>query len=136
MRIAVDANLLLRAVVRDDPAQARTAIRELTASAGVVLPIVALCEFAWVLRSSYGFPRETVAAKIREVTRIGGVICDQAAVDAGLKLMEVGGDFADGVVAHMGEREGAEVFVSFDRKAVRHLLNAGLSARLAGKPNP
>ena len=42
-----------------------------------------------------------------------------------------GGDFADGVIAHEGEWLGAEVFVSFDRRAIRRLEAQGRAAMMA-----
>ncbi len=55
---------------------------------------------------------------------------DLPAVEAGLELLEAGGDFADGVIAHEGDWLGAEEFVSFDRQAVRLLKSQGKRARL------
>jgi len=39
---------------------------------------------------------------------------NRPAAEAGLALLEAGGDFADGVIAHEGRWLGAEAFVSFD----------------------
>jgi len=47
-----------------------------------------------------------------------------------LALLEAGGDFADGVIAYEGSWLGAETFVSFDKKAVKLMLNQGKRARL------
>ena len=46
------------------------------------------------------------------------------------KILEAGGDFADGVIAFEGEWLGGDVFVSFDKKAVALLEKQGISARL------
>ena len=48
----------------------------------------------------------------------------------GLAIFTGGGDFADGVIAYSGESSGADIFVSFDKKAVSLLLEHGRSARL------
>jgi hypothetical protein len=62
---------------------------------------------------------------------IGIAACDQsAAAEAGLALLDAGGDFADGVTAHEGGWLGADTFVSFDRKAVTLMEAQGKSARL------
>ncbi len=55
---------------------------------------------------------------------------DLPAVEAGLELLEAGGDFADGVIAHEGDWLGADEFVSFDRQAVKLLKSQGKRARL------
>jgi predicted nucleic-acid-binding protein len=44
--------------------------------------------------------------------------------------MEMGGDFADGIIAYEGNLLGAEELVSFDRQAVSILLSQGKAARL------
>jgi predicted nucleic-acid-binding protein len=50
--------------------------------------------------------------------------------EAGLALLDAGGDFADGVIAHEGYWLGAETFVSFDKKAVKLVEASGGMARL------
>ncbi|WP_265289136.1 PIN domain-containing protein [Verminephrobacter eiseniae] len=45
-------------------------------------------------------------------------------------MLEAGGDFADGVIAHEGHWLGGESFVSFDKKAAALLTAQGRSARL------
>ena len=58
------------------------------------------------------------------------VVVNQPAVEAGLALLDKGGDFADGVIAYEGEWLGADEFVSFDKKAVSLLKAQGKRARL------
>ncbi|MDP2370940.1 MAG: hypothetical protein Q8M25_22280 [Rhodoferax sp.] len=55
---------------------------------------------------------------------------NRPAVEAGLLMLEAGGDFADGAIAYEGRWLGGETFVSFDRKAVSLLMAQGQSARL------
>ncbi len=55
---------------------------------------------------------------------------DSAAIEAGLEILDKGGDFADGVMAYEGEWLGAEEFVSFDKQAVAMLKAQGKRARL------
>jgi len=57
-------------------------------------------------------------------------VLDRAAVEAGLKAMESGADFADGVIDYEGRWLGGEVFVSFDKKAVTAVSGQGHKARL------
>jgi len=58
------------------------------------------------------------------------VVMNRPAVEAGLSVMEMGGDFADGIIAYEGNLLGAEELVSFDRQAVSILLSQGKAARL------
>lgn len=58
------------------------------------------------------------------------VEANRPAIEAGLDVLEEGGDFADGVIAYEGAWLGAEEFLSFDKKAVSLLQSQGKRARL------
>lgn len=75
-------------------------------------------------------PKEDVAVAIRALLDAGNVVMNRPAVEAGLALLEAGGDFADGIMAHEGKWLGGETFVSFDKKAVTLLSNQGEAAQL------
>jgi predicted nucleic-acid-binding protein len=130
MRVAVDTNVLVRAVVRDDRAQAEIAAKWLRSSSLLVVALSALCELVWVLRRVYRFKPAEVADTIRSLTSAANVETNRPAVEAGLVMLDAGGDFADGVIAYEGRWLGAETFVSFDKKAVEMLVNQGEAARL------
>ncbi len=87
-----------------------------------------LCEFAWVLQSRYKVARVDLARAIRGILDMRNAIANRPTMDAGLSVLEAGGDFADGVIAFDGRWFGAETFVSFDRKAVNLLSASGISA--------
>ena len=57
-------------------------------------------------------------------------MANRPAAQAGLALLEAGGDFADGVIAWDGSFLGGETFVSFDKKAVALLTKQGHAAQL------
>ena len=130
MKVAVDTNVLVRAVVGDDPAQASIAAKVLTDAELIAVALPCLCEFVWVLRRVYNFTVADVAAAIRALIAAANVEVDRPAVEVGLSLLEVGGDFADGIIACEGNWLGGETFVSFDKKAVALLSAQGQSARL------
>lgn len=130
MKIAIDTNVLVRAAVRDDPAQADAATRLMDRAKMVALAPPALCEFAWVLRSVYGFRAAEIGKAIRTLLAAENVETNRPAVEAGLAMLNAGGDFADGVIAYEGRWLGAETFVSFDKEAVERLRAQGVSVRL------
>ncbi len=130
MKIIADTNVLLRAVLPDDEAQRGTAIEMLKAAEVVAVSVHALCEFAWVLARRYDAPRSAIAASIRRLVDTHNVMVDRPAVEAGLSLLDAGGDFADGVIAHEGQWLGGETFVSFDKTAVKLLGVQGWDAQL------
>ena len=129
MRVAVDTNVLVRAVVRDDRAQAEVAAKWLRNSSLLVVALSALCELVWVLCRVYGFKAAEVADTIRSLTSADNVETNRPAVEAGLAMLDAGGDFSDGVIAYEGRWLGAETFVSFDKKAVEMLIKMGSEAR-------
>ena len=130
MKIVADTNVLLRAAVRDDPTQTQPAANALRTADLVAIPVAALCEFVWVMRSGYKRPTAEVAHSIRALIESQNVVTNRMAVEAGLELLDQGGDFADGAIAYEGRWLGAEEFVSFDKQAVSLLKQQGKRARL------
>ena len=130
VKITADTNLLVRALTEDDPRQGRLAQAELAAADLVALTLPALCELVWVLARGYGISAAEISLAIRQLIDSANVTTDRAAVEAGLALLDDGGDFADGVIAYQGRWLGAEAFVSFDRKAVTLMEASGVPARL------
>lgn len=130
MNITVDTNVLLRAVVGDDADQQRLAVQTLESAERVAVTSQSLCEFAWVLARGYRVSRDDIAAAVRRLLDMGNIAVDRAAAEAGLAVLEAGGDFADGVIAHDGQWLGGETFVSFDIQAVRLLDRAGVKTHL------
>ena len=130
MKITVDTNVLIRAVVRDHEKQAIAADRILKSAEIIAVTLPCLCEFVWVLRRLYEFDREDIAAAIRALADTENVTLNRPAVQAGLAILNAGGDFADGLIAYEGNWLGAETFVSFDKRAVNLLETSGKSAHL------
>mgnify|MGYP003599186713 FL=1 len=130
MKVAVDTNVLVRAVVRDDPAQADVAAAVLTDAELIAVALPCLCEIVWVLLRVYGFQQADAASAIRALLAAANVEVNRPAVEAGLLVLDAGGDFADGVIAYEGNWLGGETFVSFDKKAVALLTAQGQSTRL------
>ena len=73
---------------------------------------------------------EAIAASIRGLIGSENVVVNQPALDAGLSVLDTGGDFADGVIAFDGRWLGAETFVSFGRKAVELIEGPGTATVL------
>ena len=130
MKVAVDTNVLVRAVMRDDAAQASIAAKVLSDAEVIAAALPCLCEFVWVLRRVYNFQPSDVATAIRALLAAANVKVNRPAVEVGLSVLEAGGDFADGIIAYEGNWLGGETFVSFDKKAVALLSAQAQSARL------
>ena len=130
MKITADTNVLLRLVVGDDEAQQQVALETLESAEVVALGAHSLCEFVWVLDRGYKTARGEIASVIRHVLEMHNVVVNRPAVESGLRMLETGGDFADGVIVYDGSWLGGETFVSFDKKAVSLVSQQGRQARL------
>ena len=130
MKIAPDTNVLVRLVTADDASQTVAAASAIRKAEVVAVSLSSLCELAWVLRTSYSARGSDIATAIRLLTSIGNVACDRHAIEAGLSILDAGGDFADGVIAHEGRMLGGHTFVSFDKQAIKLLMAEGRRAEL------
>jgi predicted nucleic-acid-binding protein len=128
MRITADTNVLVRAITGDHARQSKAAQMALKKADAVALAIPALCELVWVLSQGYNIPPRDVAEAIRRLMNGANVVVNRPAAEAGLALLDAGGDFADGVIAYEGNWLGADAFVSFDKKAVKLMKAKGGSA--------
>lgn len=125
MNITVDTHVLLRAVLQDDAKQAKIAADALKKATLIAIPTPCLCEFAWVLMRGANKTKEQTASAIRALADIHKVQMNRPAVEAGLEVLEAGGDFADGVIAYEGAWLGGETFLSFDRQVIALLKKQG-----------
>ena len=130
--IIADTNVLLRIIVDNDPKQRPLALAAMASAETVAISLSALCEMVWVMERSYRVAKPDVAAAIRFFAEMSNVVLNRPALEAGLRLLDAGGDFADGVIAFDGQWLGGETFVSFDRKAVKLLQGLGEAAVLLG----
>ena len=130
MKITPDTNVLVRAAVDDDSEQAREARKCLLDAETIVLTLPALCEFVWVLRTVYRADKTTIAQALKALVEAENAVVDDRAVALGLHILQANGDFADGVIAAIGIDRGADMFISFDRQAVKLLSEAGQPATL------
>ena len=115
----------------DDERQTEIALAELANAEAIVLARrLSSARLVWVLSRGYRIPLTEIAEAIERLLNSANVVVNRPAAEAGLALLNAGGDFADGVIAYEGSWLGGEVFVSFDGKAVRLLDARGEAARL------
>ncbi len=119
--IALDTNVLVRLVLRDDEAQAQRA-RELVethaeSDASLFISDVVLAEFAWVLKSRFALPGDAVAQALRAMLDNATLAWQSrpAAVEA-LRLFELGSvDFPDCLIVALAGSAGCEAVATFDQ---------------------
>ena len=111
--IAIDTNLIVRFLARDDTAQAARA-RALIDAQPILLLKTVLLEAEWVLRTSYGFDRAAIGEGLRRLMGLPGVeVEDRAAVARAFAWFDQGLDLADAL--HLASSDRAEAFATFDR---------------------
>jgi predicted nucleic-acid-binding protein len=129
MKITADTNVLVRALAEDHAEQSKAAQIALSKADMVVLTMPMLCELVWVFRS-YRIQSSDIAETLRGLLDGANIVVNRPAAEAGLVMLDAGGDFADGVIAYEGKWLGADTFVSFDKRAVKLVEAQGGSARL------
>jgi predicted nucleic-acid-binding protein len=130
VKVSVDTSVLARAVLQDDVKQGRAAEKLLREASLIAVSLPCLCELVWILRRGAKLPKDDVAVTIRDLLNAGNVVMNRPAVEAGLSVLEAGGDFADGIIAYEGAWLRGETFVSFDRQAVELVMQQGQEAQL------
>ncbi|KEG16395.1 type II toxin-antitoxin system VapC family toxin [Bartonella bacilliformis] len=130
MKISVDTNVLVRAVLQDDKKQGKVASKILKEASLIAISLPCLCELVWILRRGAKLSKEDVAAMLRDMLTTNNIVMNRPAVEAGIAILEAGGDFADGIMAYEGNWLGGETFVSFDKQAIDLLTQKGQVAQL------
>jgi predicted nucleic-acid-binding protein len=128
VKIIADTDLLLRAILEDDPKQAAEAQMLIDRSELVAIPVPVFCEMVWTMRRLYKRSADEVVRTMEALLKVENVITDRPAVEAGIDVLRRGGDFADGVIAWQGMALGGTVLATFDRAGIRVLNEAGLLA--------
>jgi predicted nucleic-acid-binding protein len=130
VKITIDTNILIRAVVRDEEKQAEAATKLLKEAELIAVSLPCLCEFVWVLRRVYGFTQRDISGALDALLDSGNVVVNRPSVEAGMAVLNAGGDFADGLIAFEGRWLGGEIFVSLDKRAVSLIAEQGQQAEL------
>ena len=111
---AVDTNILIRLVTKDDPAQAKRA-QTLFAKHSIFIPKTVLLETAWVLQYVYDYEKHTILPALRGILGLSNVeVEDPLTVAHALEWIEGGLDFADAL--HVASSQHAQKFATFDEK--------------------
>jgi len=115
--IAIDTNILVRLLTRDNEAQFR-ASKALFAAHEILVPDSVLLEAEWVLRCAYELAPDEVCSALRKVLGLPNVQLDNAArVARAIDWHEGGLDFADAF--HLAASEGQQALKTFDRQFIR-----------------
>lgn len=116
---AIDTNVIVRLLVRDDEDQAKRAFAVIEAGE-VFVPTTVILETEWVIRRLYGFGPGQAEAALRDFSGLPGVTLENPAiVDQALDGMQGGTDFADALHLAAAVAETCTAFLTFDRRLVK-----------------
>ncbi len=114
---AIDTNVLVRALVRDDPDQAARA-EAVLGGHDIFVPVTVMLELEWVLRSRYAFAPTVIARALEGIAALGNVVLgERKAVLAAAARVAQGWDFADAL--HHALSEGCDDFATLDADLAR-----------------
>jgi predicted nucleic-acid-binding protein len=121
--MALDTNVLVRFLVRDDEKQAERVRRRLKRAEAererLWIPLLVVLETIWVLESAYDKTRSDILEAIQLMRQMP--IVDFEADDVVERLVLDGKrcrtDLADLLIALAAERSGCEAVLTFDKKA-------------------
>lgn len=112
--IAVDTNVVVRFLVRDDEAQWQAAHGVFAGGHIALLPTV-LLEAEWVLRAVYGIERKPLADALRKLCGVVAVVVPNPdLIRSVIDDYEGGFDFADAMHARSARGSGIDTLVTFD----------------------
>jgi len=127
--IALDTNVLARAIAEEIDADAATKAQRRNAQAllssgrQLFVPITVIEELEWVLRGAYGMPPDEIAALFEDMLAVENLTVDRvAAVSQAIAWYRRGVDFSDALhLAQSGLCSGLATFDKQFSKVARRL---------------
>ncbi len=114
---AVDTNLVVRLLTRDDEKQYKKASR-LFENAEIYISKTVLLECEWVLRYAYSFSAHKICRAFRMLLGMVNVhTSDPVVIHQALEWHEHGMDFADAL--HLSDSQHCDKMKTFDKKFVK-----------------
>jgi predicted nucleic-acid-binding protein len=121
----LDANVLVRYIVQDDPEQSKLATqfieRECTLESPAFINGIVICKLVWVLETAYEYARQDISRVIEQILRTREFyIHDPELLWQSLwGYQHKGADFADHFIASINAHNGCKFTVTFDKKAAK-----------------
>ena len=119
--VALDTNVIVRYLVRDNPEQAEAAralVEGLTPEDPGFICRESMVEIAWVLKRVYRFSRAQISETLVELTASESIVVERSeeVAAAAYRYGEGGAEFADLMILSAATRAGAGPLHTFDRK--------------------
>ncbi len=114
--IAIDTNILVRVLAKDDRKQAETAAKILRSN-DVFISKTVILETEWVLRYVYKFETGEILGALKKLLGLSNIFTEDFHILAeAISLSEKGLDFADAL--HLASGTSADKFITFDKSLV------------------
>ena len=132
--IALDTNVLVRAIVGDDAEQAAAAQARLltltTREPGFVTHIV-LVELWWVLTRSYKYSSAQALIPVEQLCQTAAILVQDPVLvaQAIAAVRDNGADFADALIVAISKNAGCASIETFDKGAIKHAGMSPLTTR-------
>jgi predicted nucleic-acid-binding protein len=130
--IAIDTNILARAIAEEAEADAATLRQQrqaralLSSGQPLFVPVTVVLELEWVLRGAYGMAVPDIAAVLEDLLAVEGLTVDRAAaVSQALQAYRAGLDLADAL--HLAQFGLCSGLASFDTRFVKAARRLGLT---------
>jgi len=123
--IAVDTNIIVRFLVRDDERQARAALKRLkqaeTQRERLKVPLLVVLEVIWVLESAYDKTRSEILDSIQDMRQMPVFEFEADSVIEGLLNdgPQYRADLADILIARSATASGCDGGITFDKQAAK-----------------
>lgn len=119
---ALDTNVLLRFVMRDDEnqfAKASGFLGSRTSDDPAFVSLVVLVEFAWTLRQRYGLSRTDIHALVTTLLETRELAFEDESDVSAIVADAARGDLADHLISYCARRAGCSATVTFDQDAAK-----------------
>lgn len=137
--IALDTNVLARAIVTEMDADVATLAQQrdarafLSSGADLFVPVTVTQELEWVLRSAYDMPAGDIANLFDDLLAVDNIAVDRAAAVAqAIDGYRRGLDFSDSL--HLALSAACESLASFDSGFVKTSRRLGLKPVVGAPP--
>jgi len=120
---ALDTNVLVRFLVRDDKLQAETIYRVFKKAESdrevFFVPLLVVLETVWVLESAYKIPRQEILDSVNELILMPILKFETqpAILNFISSARETKMDLSDLLIAHSAKFSGCECVLTFDKRA-------------------
>jgi len=121
---AIDTNVLVRLLVKDNKSQSQKALIYVKKHPGVFISLLVLCETTWVLSSCYNIKKTELCVAIENILSVDEFeVEDSDIVWRSLsEYKKLNIDFSDCLIGVIAKYNNTDIVATFDKKAAKSNL--------------